>query len=100
MHWEKDFPGLVDGEVLSSEMLDRLYTDLVIDLDSDGLINSRELWLMNLPAKTAEIRTWLANWRRGETPQTSKRRRSRISQQAWIPWTYTTDEVIGRLKDR
>ncbi|XP_071505461.1 transmembrane prolyl 4-hydroxylase-like [Diadema antillarum] len=92
-------PGLEADEALPPSDLGRMYVELILDLNSDGFINSRELWLINLPNKTARIRKWLEQWRRGTLPPKG-RQRGRVSDQAWIDWKETKHDVIRKLRER
>ena len=80
--------------------LDQMFEELVIDLDSDGFVNARELWLINLPNKTEEIREWLTMWQNGEIEPPEGRGRARISEQAWLTWSSSNDDIVKTLRDR
>ncbi|XP_030841189.1 transmembrane prolyl 4-hydroxylase isoform X1 [Strongylocentrotus purpuratus] len=93
-------PGLQEGELVPPAILDTLYVQLKLDLDSDGLIDAKELWLIHLENKTIEIEEWLSRWRGGELPKVPRRGRHRISEQAWIEWENSTDPTIMAIRDR
>ncbi|XP_041453052.1 transmembrane prolyl 4-hydroxylase-like [Lytechinus variegatus] len=93
-------PGLEEGEVVPPSMLQNMYLKVKLDLDSDGLIDAKELWLMNLENKTVEIKDWLTLWRKGEVSEVQGRGRNRISQHTWLDWATTTDPLVTQLIDR
>ncbi|XP_030842257.1 uncharacterized protein LOC115924299 [Strongylocentrotus purpuratus] len=93
-------PGLQEGDIVPPAILADLYMQLKLDLNSNGFIDAKELWLIHLENKTIEIEEWLSRWRGGELPKVTGRGRGRISEQAWINWSRFTDPTIRTIRDR
>ncbi|XP_063963269.1 transmembrane prolyl 4-hydroxylase-like [Lytechinus pictus] len=93
-------PGLEEGETVPPDMLQILYLRVKLDLDSNGFIDARELWLMNLENKTIEIKEWLSQWRRGNVSEVKGKGRTRISEQAWVDWADSAEPIVMNLRER
>lgn len=93
-------PGLQEGDIVPPAILADLYMQLKLDLNSNGFIDAKELWLIHLENKTIEIEEWLSRWRGGELPKVTGRGRGRISEQTWINWSRYTDPTIRTIRDR
>ncbi|XP_041477343.1 uncharacterized protein LOC121425381 [Lytechinus variegatus] len=93
-------PGLEEGETVPPDMLQILYLQVKLDLDSNGIIDARELWLMNIENKTIEIKEWLSQWRRGNVSEVKGKGRARISEQAWVDWADSAEPIVLNLRER